>query len=207
VLADRVVPIGYAVPDAQLYADLVGYKARVPAPSSRARLAGLVATFAHEHGPCLRAVFAAATRLDVGAPAGVGAVAVVPSTRGRPGPHPLAQMLGLVGSHLLVELVDTGRYRSTLRCVAPDRFVVTRAPSHWGAGVVLLDDVWVTGARVQSAAHALRAAGAPAVVAVVLGRRVRTDWAPTRRLLALHGGIAFDPSTCVLCERQKGSGP
>jgi hypothetical protein len=169
-------------------------------------LAGLVASFAQEHGPCLRAAFTTA-EVDLGMPAAVGAVAVVPSTWGRPGPHPLAQLLGLVDSDLLVELVDTGRYRSSLRQVVPDRFVVTRPPSRWGAGVLLLDDVWVTGARVQSAAHALRAAGAPAVVAVVVGRRVRPDWAPTRRLLELLGVVTFDPSTCVLCERQKGSEP
>jgi orotate phosphoribosyltransferase len=41
-----------------------------------------------------------------------------------------------------------------------------------GAGVLLIDDTWVSGASAQSAAAALKAAGARRVALVVLGRHV-----------------------------------
>jgi hypothetical protein len=47
-----------------------------------------------------------------------------------------------------------------------------------GRGAVLLDDTYVSGARAQSAAAALRSAGARAVVIVALGRVLRPDRSP-----------------------------
>jgi hypothetical protein len=47
-----------------------------------------------------------------------------------------------------------------------------------GARAVLLDDTYVSGARAQSAAAALRGAGARATVIVPLGRVLRPDRAP-----------------------------
>ncbi len=44
-----------------------------------------------------------------------------------------------------------------------------------GARVLLLDDTYVSGARAQSAAAALRLAGAASVVVVALGRVLRPD--------------------------------
>jgi orotate phosphoribosyltransferase len=42
--------------------------------------------------------------------------------------------------------------------------------------VLLLDDVYTTGARAQSAAFALRAAGAVVPAVLVIGRRVNPEW-------------------------------
>jgi hypothetical protein len=54
-------------------------------------------------------------------------------------------------------LADPGRYRA--------------APLP-GARVALLDDTWTTGASAQSAAAALRLAGAQSVAVIVLGRHL-----------------------------------
>jgi adenine/guanine phosphoribosyltransferase-like PRPP-binding protein len=49
--------------------------------------------------------------------------------------------------------------------------------------VLLVEDLWVTGARVQAMADALKKAGAATVVAVALGRQVNHDHAPSRPVL------------------------
>jgi adenine/guanine phosphoribosyltransferase-like PRPP-binding protein len=54
------------------------------------------------------------------------------------------------------------RYRSIDSLAEPD--------------VLLLDDTWTTGGHAQSAAAALRAAGARKVALVVIGRHLRRDW-------------------------------
>src|SRR5262249_62149192 len=55
------------------------------------------------------------------------------------------------------------------RDLDPGRFDVAPVP---GARVLLIDDTWTTGASAQSAAMALRTAGARSVATVVIGRHV-----------------------------------
>jgi orotate phosphoribosyltransferase len=62
--------------------------------------------------------------------------------------------------------------------------------------VLLIDDTWTTGSGAQSAAAALRQAGAGPVAAVVIGRHVKRDWRENeRRLRAL--AQPFDWSSCA----------
>ena len=56
------------------------------------------------------------------------------------------------------------------RSLDPDRF--RAGPEVTGAGILLLDDTWASGASVQSAAVALKRSGARAVAVVVIGRHV-----------------------------------
>ncbi len=72
------------------------------------------------------------------------------------------------------------------RDLDPERFT---APRLAGARVLLLDDTWTTGASVQSAAMALRGAGAGAVAAVVLGRHLARPAA---------AAAPFTPARCAL---------
>jgi len=52
-----------------------------------------------------------------------------------------------------------------------DRFTVsTISTTRDPARVLLLEDLWVTGARAQSMAHALKRSGAASVIIVALGR-------------------------------------
>ncbi len=64
----------------------------------------------------------------------------------------------------------------------PDRFRAPRPLT--GASVLLLDDTWTSGGTAQSAAVALKRAGARSVAAVVLGRHVAAGAATGCRLAA-----------------------
>jgi hypothetical protein len=97
-----------------------------------------------------------------------GRLAVVPGGSGRPGPHPLLELsapyLRLPVTGLVIRPGQQGRDPNADRYSA-ERSVV-------GASVLLLDDSWVSGASAQSAAAALKRAGARHVAVVVLGRHV-----------------------------------
>jgi adenine/guanine phosphoribosyltransferase-like PRPP-binding protein len=81
------------------------------------------------------------------------------------------------------------------RAFAPGKYEYERELA--GEAVLLIDDTWTTGANAQSAAAALKAAGAGVVGAVVIGRHVNRDWhGNDRRLRALP---AFDWTRCVIC--------
>ena len=73
--------------------------------------------------------------------------------------------------------------------------------------MLLIDDTWTTGANAQSAAAALKAAGAGRVAAVVIGRHVNRGWHDNdRRLAALVG--RFEWTQCALCAPPAlGAGP
>ena len=64
--------------------------------------------------------------------------------------------------------------------------------------ILLLEDLWVTGARAQSMAHALKETGAAAVVVVALGRQINHDHPPSRPLLNAARQTPFDLSRCAI---------
>lgn len=163
LLADVVVPAGYAVKGGQLAADLRRYKSgRDGASAAAARLASLLSAFLHGHGDC---VWRAA-----GMSAPPAAAAVVPSGQGRPGTHPLLGIVRACADLPIIALttgppgaargrgVSIGWLRADGRLAARD--------------VLLVDDCWVSGGSAQSAAAALKLAGARRVALVVLGRHV-----------------------------------
>lgn len=68
------------------------------------------------------------------------------------------------------------------------------------ADVLLIDDTWVTGARVQSAAHCLKRRGARAVAVVVLARQIEPTYPDARSLMERITAAEFDPGTCAVHE-------
>jgi adenine/guanine phosphoribosyltransferase-like PRPP-binding protein len=64
--------------------------------------------------------------------------------------------------------------------------------------VLLLDDTWVSGASAQSAAAALRLAGASHVAAVILGRHVNPDDPASAPLLTGLAPARYDPLACAV---------
>ncbi len=163
LLADVVAPAGYAVKGGQLAADLRRYKSDCgEAGAAGTRLRSLLAAFLRDHEECVwRAAGMAARPVTA---------AVVPSGQGRPGPHPLLAIvescvhLPVTGLAVAPLLAARGRGVSVgwLRALGP----VT------GADVLLVDDTWVCGGSAQSAAAALKLAGAVRVAVVVLGRHL-----------------------------------
>jgi len=159
-LADLVVPVAYAPKGGQHAQRLWRYKSgREGAGDAAAALRLLLLAFLGEHGSCLWR--------EAGV-AGPSHLAVVPSGRGRQGPHPLR---ALVGPYLSAPWAPmTARPGAgPSRDLDPGRFQAKPAP---GATVLLLDDTWTSGASAQSAAMALRQAGARAVFVVDLGRHL-----------------------------------
>jgi hypothetical protein len=115
-----------------------------------------------------------------------GIVAVVPSGRGRPGGHPLRE---IVRSCVDVPLAGLS--------VAPDEAAHARGVDpRWlrvdgavdgavaGADVLVVDDTWVSGGSAQSAAVALKLAGARRVAIIVIGRHVNPDDPRSAHLIA-----------------------
>lgn len=183
-LADVVVPVAYAAKGSAHAMRLWQYKSdqvQSPdaAPGPAELLRALLLRFLRDHGPC---VWRAA-----GWPGGCAPtrVAVVPTGRARRGPHPLRVLIAPYVSTPWAQLRALPA-AARERDLDPDRF---RARGVAGARVLLLDDTWTTGASAQSAAMALRRAGAASVATVVLGRHVASR----------HSAAApFDPGRCAV---------
>jgi hypothetical protein len=165
LLADAVAPVGYAVRGGALADDLRRYKSdrgqAGEALAAAARLGEMLAAFLAEHAD---SVWAAAGMDD-----GPSAVAVVPSGQGRPGDHPL---LALVRSCIPLPLVRLSIVPGEIHARGVNPAWVRVADPVGGADVLVVDDTWVSGGSAQSAAAALKLAGARRVAVVVLGRHV-----------------------------------
>lgn len=185
LLADAVVPVSYAPKDSPFAVDLWRYKSwSVPDAAAGIRLRSLLLAFLHDHGRCVW------RHAGMAAP---GVLAVVPTGGGRPGPHPV---LAMAAPYLRLPVVPLAiRPGSQGRDLDLDRFGVGGAVA--GADVLLLDDTWVSGGSAQSAAVALRLAGARRVAVVVLGRHLNPADPVTGPLAAGLVPGAYDPDSCA----------
>jgi predicted amidophosphoribosyltransferase len=190
---DAVAPISYSVAREQLHHALASYK-RLDGDVARrlgASLAAILWRFLAEHERCL-AHAAGTDRFEL--------VTTVPSgDRARDERHPLRWIVGeLVAptrdrhEHVLRRSDTDAEPRSFNR----NKFVATTPIE--GRSVLLIDDTWTTGASAQSAAAALKDAGADRIAAVVIGRHLNREWHENDRRIR---GIAqpFDWSKCALC--------
>ncbi|HEV2372306.1 MAG TPA: phosphoribosyltransferase [Streptosporangiaceae bacterium] len=168
MLADVVAPVAYAHKGGQLARDLWVYKsAREGAAEAGTALLTSLLVFLHDHGPVVwqRAGMPGPTH-----------ACVVPSGRGRPGPHPLRVLVRGCLALPWVSLAASPGGDPWARLLDPDRFAAQCSLA--GAGVLLLDDTWTSGATAQSAALALKRAGARQVAVVVLGRHTSARTPP-----------------------------
>jgi hypothetical protein len=125
-------------------------------------------------------------------------VAVVPSGCHRSGVHPLRALVepylalpwaGLVagpGEPVQAREFRPGRYHAT-----------TPLP---GATVLLLDDTWASGSSAQSAAAALKLAGAGSVVTLILGRHISPRHPLAASFFPTLAGRYFRPDQCAVHE-------
>jgi len=191
---DAMAPISYSVAREQLHHALALYK-RLGGDVARrlqVELAAVLWRHLAAHEQCLARA------------AGVDAFAVVTTVpsgdRVRDEHHPLRSIVG--------ELVGPTRARHerlllrspaeiAARAFDPHKFEPIRQLD--GQPVLLIDDTWTTGASAQSAAAALRDAGAGPVAALVIGRHLNREWHQNDRRLR---GITrpFDWERCALCE-------
>jgi predicted amidophosphoribosyltransferase len=192
---DAVVPISYSIAREQLHHALASYK-RLDGEIARrlqAELAAVLWRFLASHEPCVAKAAGLRKQFDL--------VTTVPSgDRSRDDRHPLRRVVS--------ELVTPTRDRhERLLHRSPDpieprefdenKFIPQRELH--GEAVLLIDDTWTTGASAQSAAAALKAAGAGRVAAVVIGRHLNREWHENDRRLR---GISrpFDWDRCVVCD-------
>ncbi|MBB5132392.1 phosphoribosylpyrophosphate synthetase [Thermocatellispora tengchongensis] len=183
-----MVPISYAVKGQQHAHALAAYKSAFPSRDIQTNLLTLLLVFLTDHYGCV----ARAAHADQ-----VTHAAVVPSTRGRPGPHPLRALIGDRMRFPWVPLIANTEISPDLREFHPDRFRVNAGDLD-GACVLLLDDTWTTGARVQSAAYALKRAGAVKVAVVVLGRHVNPGYAGWKPILDAIKDRPYQQKVCAV---------
>ena len=184
--ADAVVPVCYAPKGGPHARNLWLYKSSRPgAAAARADLLALLAVFLRDHGT----VRLAQRRDDRTIAPGGGAQ--------RPGPPRPASAAGpgrAPAGPARGPRSGSG-YRATrlARDADPGRF---SAAGLDGAAVALLDDTWTSGASAQSAAAALRLAGARSVAVMVLGRHLpaRGPAGPAARAAVPAGPCAVHTS-------------
>ena len=127
-----------------------------------------------------------------------------------PSPRCLEPARSATGDHPLHRIVERtgGTGPGSLRASSA---ALGRTPSRTGSArqyepaancrrcsVLLIDDTWTTGANAQSAAAALKRAGAGAVAAVVIGRHVNRDWHQNDRRLRTTPAVRLGIG-CALC--------
>lgn len=183
---DAFAPISYTTAGTPLYSALIDYKhPERPAASGLANnLTALLRRFLEAHEHCLAA--------GAQAPgAGFDVISTVPAgDRRSDDVHPL---------HRLVAAADPRHARLLARAApqtTPHRFDAARYRATTDlkdTAVLLIDDIWTTGASMHAAAVALRAAGARTVAGVVIGRYVNRGWdANATRLETLAGHFVWE---------------
>jgi hypothetical protein len=190
LLADAVVPLSYSVTGTEYARKIRFYKTAVSERDGMCvALRLLLLVFLHDHGRCLWA------RAGVAAPSHL---AVVPSGAGRPGVHPLQAL-----AEPYLGLPWAGLTASTDEPVQPRELSIGRyraaGPLH-GATILLLDDTWASGSSAQSAAAALKLAGASSVVTLVLGRHVNLTRTRAGPFLQALAGSRYRPDWCAVHE-------
>jgi phosphoribosylpyrophosphate synthetase len=183
-----VVPISLSKTDEQFHHVLRSYKGSPFPPIRRQfaiQLAALTARFLGSHEQCI--IAASGARCDT--------VTTVPSTAGRPGEHPLVDVVGMVrvlhsryANLLAPGPVEIGHNHS-------DNRGFTASAEAEGRTILLLDDTFTTGARIQSAASALQLAGARVPAALVVGRVINPEWSTSSKELweqARKTAFSFD---------------
>ncbi len=203
---DAMAPISYSVAHGQLHHALAAYKRDGGRIGRRltVQLAAVLWRHIAAHEQCLAAAAAAAAATGATwGPAGVDRfelITTVPSSdRDRDETHPLRAIVGELagptrGRHQ--RLLRRTEHPVAARAHDPGKFAATRPLS--GQPVLLIDDTWTTGANAQSAAAALKAAGAGPIAALVIGRHLKREWHENcNRLRAIS--TPFDWRVCALC--------
>jgi hypothetical protein len=187
-IADAVAPLDYAIGGTDSPATLSIYKnhpVRAEREYRAQMIAELLTLAIRLHENCFSAV----------ADVPVSVRTVIPSLTYRSGLHPLASITESIGMVTSRVLIPGGDARCDRR-VRAGKFAEPAASLVTGRHVLVIDDVWTTGSNAQSAAVALRRAGAAAVSVLVVGRWLNPRDTLTQTFIASRLGIPYDPHLC-----------
>ena len=191
--AAPVLPMALAVKAESLASALWEYKdaAGEVATYARGQLMALTSAFMPHHERCLAAAHGCAA-FDI--------ITYVPSSRGRPGNHPVRGLLAEVewSRARLEDLLVVNNLDVPAHKPAHDKFRVVEDVSRYT--VLLVDDTWTRGANALSAVTALRAAGASRVGVAVIGRHVDDAFQDSHVYSDEARRIGFDARYCALCD-------
>ena len=189
-----VIPISYSVGGEWLHHLIACYKrdADPSVPDALAALTRLCEVFVSIHEGCVAAA-AGASEFQI--------VTTVPSgDPSRDVHHPLRRIVGELAAPTRDRyerlLVSSGT-PAVSRVFDPGRYQATRTLD--GEAVLLIDDMWTSGASAQSAAATLLAAGASTVAAVVFARHLNRGWHENDLRLRRLARDRFDVGRCVIC--------
>ncbi len=183
-LADAVAMLTYAVagqPSGEL---LHGYKAAEPDTGHRAAVGQLVRLALSLHADCPGELAGSA----------VSHWAAVPSLPRKQGEHALHEIVKRVAPGGEVVLTAAQKVRRP-RAICADHFEA-EAVLPAGGHVLLLDDTWTTGGHAQSAALALKKAGAGRVSLLVVARWIKPDFFDNEWFLRKIAARPYDPAIC-----------
>jgi len=187
-----IVPISLVhTSESQLYASLRDYKSRGLAPSVKAEHALLLAAtlqrFLRHHRP----------HIEEEAGVAWDTIQVVPSSRPERRDHPLEAVIRRTRHRDELEQLLT-RTDEPIDHNEPNPAAFAPTDDVEGRRVLIVDDTFTTGARVQSVAAALTSAGATVVAAVPIGRVIDTDREEKAAFWRAQRAIPFDFGTCCL---------
>jgi predicted amidophosphoribosyltransferase len=188
---DALAPISYSVSGSGLHREIAAYK-RDAEPFVRHAVNDLAAILGR---------FLSAHELCVGAGERFHLVTTVPSSDPQRDLHHqlrriVAELVPAVSARHQRLRVSSG-VAAAARTFDRGRYRALESLS--GQRVLLIDDMWTTGASAQSAAAVLHGAGASYVAAVVIGRHLNRDYADNQaRLAQLNGGFSW--ASCALCQ-------
>jgi predicted amidophosphoribosyltransferase len=154
-------------------------------------LAATIARFGAAHWDCIVREFGGAPTL----------VTTVPSSAGRQGEHPLSRAVrrSMSLKDLFTDTLVSGTAAIGHRRANDDGFrAVKRLDGH---RVLLVEDTFTTGGRTQSAASALRLAGATSVGVLAAGRVINPSWDENCQRVWSYAKGGFTFEACCLCTR------
>ncbi len=182
----EILPITLSVHGELVHSHLRNYKDS-PATGVRSRmslrLAALLATFMANHAGCVgdwdyATCIPSATRVAL---------------------QPVVSRIALFAGRCRQVLDATPDAEE--RVIDPDRFAVPVDVR--GHRILLLDDTFVSGASMFSAAAALRGHGATIVGPVVIGRHIQPGWPPSAELLSWIAKRPWDAARCARCAGER----
>lgn len=186
--ADFIVPISYALDTMQHARNLRSYKQPNPSDAALRILTALFESFLDLHFACLCNVAGGSLTHYI----------TVPTTKNRTN-HPLDLICASLPLRRLHAVAQPGAFdNGNSHRLDLDGFKLPEEDLN-GQRILVIEDTWAAGARVQSLAHLLKRAGAKSVIAVVLGRWVSSGFDNGAHLVeAIKDSGPLDPTRCVL---------